>query len=423
VGTNTLRRARNAASFLERAREALGFPVDVISGREEARLIYQGVTRDLGPREGRLLVIDIGGGSTECALGRADVPERLESLYMGCVGMTIAHFPGGRIRRDGLRAAELAARVELEGLAGELRPLGWGTCAGASGTIRAAAAVAERNGWSAGGLTLPALKKLRKALLAAGDVEKLRLEGLSSERAAVFPGGLAILWAVFRAFGIDRMEASAGSLREGVLHDLLGRLGTDDERARTIARLGEQYRVDAAHAARVEATALRLLGQVAASWRLDSREDRNYLTWAARVHEIGLMVAHGGHHKHGGYLLTHSELPGFSFQEQQLLALLVRAHRRKVPLTLLAELPADRREPALRLAVLLRLAVVLHRGRGDTPGPDVALAAEGRSLRLLFPRGWLRERPLTRADLAQEAAWLRPAGFELTWGREGDRAS
>jgi exopolyphosphatase/guanosine-5'-triphosphate,3'-diphosphate pyrophosphatase len=416
VATNTLRRARRAEGFLERAREALGCPVEVISGREEARLIYQGVAHDLGPGEGRRLVVDVGGGSTECVLGQGYVPERLESLYMGCVGMTLEHFPGGRIRRESLRAAELAARVELESLAGELEPIGWQTCAGASGTVRAVAAVARRNGWSAEGITPGALRKLRKALLAAGDVQRLKLPGLSRERAAVLPGGVAILWAVFHAFGITEMVPSAGSLREGVLHDLLGRLGTDDERVRTIARLAELYRVDGAQAARVEKTALGFLAQVAGSWGLQGREPRNYLAWAAAVHEIGLMVAHGGHHKHGAYLLTHADLPGFSFPEQELLALLVRCHRRKIPSALFDGLPAERRATALRLAVLLRLAVVLHRGRESGPGIEVGLTAEERTVKLTFPRGWLRARPLTRADLEQEAAWLRGAGVELSWG-------
>ncbi len=225
VGTNTLRRARGARGFLERARTALGHPVEVISGQEEARLVYQGVSRDLGPGDERRLVVDIGGGSTECILGRGGVAERAESLYIGCVGITLSHFPDGRLRRDFLRRAVLAARVELEALQGELRGAGWDACAGSSGTVRAIAAVVRRNGWASDGITLTSLRRLRKAMLAAGDVQSLRLSGLSRERAAVLPGGLAILWAVFRAFGVERMVASRGSLREGVLYDLLGRIG------------------------------------------------------------------------------------------------------------------------------------------------------------------------------------------------------
>ena len=415
VGTNTLRKARGARGFLERARAALGHPVEVISGQEEARLVYQGVAQDLGPGEDRRLVVDIGGGSTECILGRGTSAERAESLYVGCVDMTLAHFRDGKLKRDALRKAVLATRVELEALQGELREIGWDVCAGSSGTVRAIAAVVRRNGWSNDGITLPALRRLRKAMLAAGDVQSLRLPGLSRERAAVLPGGLAILWAVFRAFGVDRMVASRGSLREGVLYDLLGRLRRTDVRPRTIARLQEQYRVDRGQAERVETTAIALLEQVEGEWGLGGPEARDYLSWAARVHEVGLAIAHGGHHKHGAYLVGHSELAGFSLQEQQLLALLVRAHRRKWPRTLFEDAPPERRPLAGALAVLLRLAVLLHRGRSSQPRPKISVAAGERALQLRFPRGWLRAHPLTRADLEQEASWLRAAGWDLQW--------
>jgi len=416
VGTNTLRRARGARSFLERARVALGHPVEVISGQEEARLVYQGVAQDLGPGEDKRLVVDIGGGSTECILGRGAHAERAESLYVGCVGMTLAHFPDGRVRRDLLRRAVLATRVELEALQGELRGAGWDTCAGSSGTVRAIAAVVRRNGWSQDGITLPSLRKLRKAMLAAGDVGSLRLPGLSRERTTVLPGGLAILWAVFRAFGVERMVASRGSLREGVLVDLLGRLSKKDVRPRTVARLQEQYRVDRAQAERVEGTALALLAQMAGPWGLDDDgEAASFLAWGARVHEIGLAVAHGGYHKHGAYLVANSELAGFSLQEQQLLALLVRCQRRKWPRAEVDELPTERQSVAVPLSVLLRLATLLHRPRGGRPLPVVKAVAGERSLRLRFPRGWLRAHPLTRADLEQEAQWLAAAGWKLEW--------
>ena len=415
VGTNTLRKARGIGGFLQRARGALGHPVEVISGQEEARLVYQGVAHDLGPGEERRLVVDIGGGSTECILGRGLAAERAESLYVGCVGLTLAHFPEGRIRRDYLRQAVLAARIELEALQGELRSTGWETCAGSSGTVRAIAAIVRRNEWSNDGITLPALRRLRKAMLDAGDIRSLRLPGLSRERAAVLPGGLAILWAVFRAFGIDRMAASRSSMREGVLYDLVGRLGKGDVRPRTVARLQEQHRADRAQAERVEATALALLDQTFGPWALPERTARDFLGWAARLHEIGLAVAHGGHHKHGAYLVANSELAGFSLQEQSLLSLLVRAHRRKWPRALFDDAPQERRELAAALAVLLRLAVLLHRGRSTQPRPKLAATAGERSLRLRFPRGWLRAHPLTRADLEQEAGWLGAAGWELKW--------
>jgi exopolyphosphatase/guanosine-5'-triphosphate,3'-diphosphate pyrophosphatase len=415
VGTNTLRRARDVGGFLERARRALGHPVEVISGREEARLIYQGVALDLGPAEERRLVVDIGGGSTECILGRGASPERLESLYMGCVGMTLAHFGDGRIDRERLRRAELQARVELESIAGELAEADWQTCAGASGTIRAVEAIARRNGWSSDGIDLDSLKRLRRELLAAGEVRALRIPGLTRERAAVMPGGLAILLAIFRAFGVRNMIASRGSLREGLLQDLAGRLGSGDVRPRTVARLQEQYRVDREQAGRVERTALALLSQVQEAWELPPRLAHEYLAWAARVHEIGRLVAHGGYHKHGAYLLANSELPGFSLQEQNLLAALVRAHRRKVPAGLFDDVAAEQREPAARLMLILRLAVLLERSRRNDAQPPVRLRAEDGHLEIRFPRGWLRTHPLTRADLEQERAWLEAAGWELSW--------
>jgi exopolyphosphatase / guanosine-5'-triphosphate,3'-diphosphate pyrophosphatase len=374
------------------------------------------VSRDVGPTGGSLLVVDIGGGSTECVLGTGDQSERAESLYMGCVGMTQAFFPTGSIRRDQLYRAELAAGVELEAIAGELREAGWAQCAGASGTVRAVAAVARRNGWCRDGITLRAIERVRKAVLDSGDVRALKLPGLSRERAAVFPGGVAILWAVFAAFGLERMAVSDGSLREGVLYDLFGRLGPGDVRPRTLARLQEQYRVDLPQAARVERSALALLAEVTREgWEVGGAQAASWLAWAARVHEIGLAVAHGGYHKHGAYLLTNSELAGFSLQEQRRLALMVRGHRRKLPAGLFDELPAEERAGALRLTLLLRLAVLLNRSRSDRELPAIAVEGGERDLRLRFPRGWLDERPLAVADLEQEAAWLASAGWELRW--------
>jgi exopolyphosphatase/guanosine-5'-triphosphate,3'-diphosphate pyrophosphatase len=415
VGTNTLRRARGVGSFLERARTALGHPVEVISGQEEARLIYQGVSRELGGGPGRTLVVDIGGGSTECILGSGFEPLRAESLYMGCVGMTRAFFPAGRIAREGLERCELSAAIELEAFAGVVRESGWERCVGASGTVRAVAGIVRRNRWSRDGVSRRGLERVRQALLEAGEVASLRLPGLSRERAAVFAGGVAILWAVFESFGVERMATSDGSLREGVLYDLIGRRGAGDVRPRTLARLQEQYRVDVAQADRVEGTALALLRQAAPEWELRGAEPATWLAWAARVHELGMAVAHGGYHKHGAYLLRHSELAGFSLQEQRVLALVVRGHRRKLAPELFDELPPAHRVAGLRLCLLLRLAVLLHRSRSARERPAVTLTVGERSIRLRFPSGWLADHGLTVGDLSQEAGWLASAGWELSW--------
>jgi len=414
VGTNTLRRARNADDFLARAELALGHPIEVVAGREEARLIYLGVAHNVAQDHAQRLVVDIGGGSTELAIGRHLTPVETESLYMGCVEMSRRFFADGRIRRSRLRAAALAARQELEAVEARFRGLGWDAAVGASGTILAVGGILHGMRWAPEGVTLEGLRRLQQALVEAGHVERLALPGLKPERAPVFPGGVAILSGVFEALGIERMSCCDAALREGLLYDLLGRMSERDVREDTIADLCRRYRIDAAHAARVERTALELLRQVAAAWGLEDARLRRALAWGAQLHELGLAIAHAQYHKHGAYVLQHADLPGFSRSEQALLAALVRAHRRKFPAAAFAELPPARREPARRLAVLLRLAAVLHRSR-SADNPAVQARAEGRRLRLTFPAGWLDAHPLSAADLDQEAEYLRPAGIELQY--------
>lgn len=413
VGTNTLRQAKNADRLIARAERALGHPIEVISGQEEARLIFLGVSHSAAGGGERRLVVDIGGGSTEVILGEAFEPLHAESLYMGCVGFTERYFPAGRIDEAGLRAAAVAARLELRAIEKRYRDLGWEACLGASGTVESIGAILRENAWSDRDITGPGLDRLRQALVAAGHVDRLELPGLGRERARVLPGGLAILVAIFEGLRVERMAVASGALREGVLYELLGRIRHEDVRDRTIQRLREQYHVDAAQAARVEATALALLAQVEKRWALDPERARTVLSWAARLHEIGLAVAHGGYHKHGAYLLAHSHMPGFSFQDQQILSLLVRSHRRKPPLDLFATLPAERRHRAQRLAVLFRLACLLNRSRSRRPLPAIGLRVKENSLRLLFPAPWLADHPLSRADLEHEAGYLAAFGFKL----------
>lgn len=417
VGTNTLRQARNAGEFLAECRRILGHPIDVISGREEARLIYLGVSHSLADDGGRRLVIDIGGGSTEFIIGERFEALHMESLFMGCVGMSRAYFPGGAINRGNLQRAELAALLELQNIQAQYRRIGWQTAIGSSGTLLSIADVIRAAGWADQGITLEALHKLRKALLTAGSIKRLAsLDGLRPERAPIFPGGVAILLAACEALGIEHMAASSGALREGLLYDLLGRIRHEDVRERAIGAITSRYQIDAEQAARVEHTALACLAQTAKAWRLEDERHRNALSWAARLHEIGLTIAHSQYHKHGAYLLANADLPGFTREEQRLLAALVRGHRRKFPETVFRELPDYQVEPARRLCVLLRLAVLLRRSRSGTPLPQFTLSATGKGLQLQFPTGWLARHPLTRADLAQEAEYLQAAKFKLHYG-------
>ncbi len=413
VGTNTLRRARNAGRFLAAARKSLGHPIEIISGQEEARLIYQGVAHHLPAEVGERLVLDIGGGSTEIILGHGFEPKLAESLHVGCVSASNAHFPGGRITRKRWNRAETAARLEFEPVAAQFRKRGWQAAYGSSGTIRAVAAVArEMNGADTEALTPQSLRRLRDRLLEAGHVDALELPGLSRERAPVFPGGVAILMAAFEALGIEQLRIADGALREGLVYDLLGRIQHADVRSRTIAALTARYRVDTGQAERVAHTARALFDQVASDWQL-AEEQGQWLDWAARLHELGLAIAHTKYHRHGAYLVEHSDLAGFTWEEQRLLAALIRVHRRRFAAEVFATLPKKEARVARRFAVLLRLAVLLHRGRHERALPAIGVKAQKKRLRLRFPAGWIERNPLTCADLNQEADYLKSVGFSL----------
>jgi exopolyphosphatase/guanosine-5'-triphosphate,3'-diphosphate pyrophosphatase len=410
VGTNTLRLARNAEDFLSNAQQALGQPIEIISGIEEARLIYSGVAHSLASSDERRLVVDIGGGSTELVIGERFSPLDLESLYVGCVTMMKRHFEDGKITPKRFRRAEVTALQELERVQERFRRLDWHVAIGASGTVRAVARVVGECGFSQGGITRESLKKLRAAVLDAGAVDKLSMAGLTRSRTAVFPGGVAILSAIFESLGIDEMAVSNSALREGLLNDLLGRFLHRDVRAATVDALMERYHVDKEQARRVESTLGRLVPQVTDAWSLPIQRSLELCSWAARLHEIGLDIAHSHYHKHGGYVLENSDMPGFSTQEQRLLAALVRVHRRKFPSGLFKNVPATARLVE-HLAVLLRLAVLLHRSRTDVG--EVTVVGNRRSLEVRFAPGWLEAHPLTQADLQEEAEFLRMGGFEL----------
>ena len=413
VGTNTLRQARNGPAFLARARKALGRPIEIIAGREEARLIYLGVAHSIYGAGDRRLVVDIGGGSTEVIIGRGFEPRLMESLYMGCVNMSERYFDAGEITAKRMRRAMLFAHQELESIETTYKKAGWDTVIGASGTILAINAAIRAQGLGDNGITDAGLRDLRESVVDAGRVEKLLLEGVSERRMPVFVGGIAILSAVFEALEIKQMLISDGALREGLLYELIGRAQEKDTRDQAIAELALRYSVDGDQAKRVAATAARLFKQVQASWQLDARTDRKLLEWAAEMHEIGLAVAHAQYHHHGGYLLTHSDMAGFSRQEQRHLAVLVRLHRRKFDPLELTGMPDDERERLLRLCVLLRLAVMLNRSRSSTTPPPIGANAEKNRIALSFPSRFLSEHPLTLADLESEQEMLRAAGMEL----------
>ncbi|MDA8481565.1 exopolyphosphatase [Pseudomonas resinovorans] len=412
VGTNALREAHNRAEFIRRAEEVLGHPVEVISGREEARLIYLGVSHTLPDTPGRRLVADIGGGSTEFIIGQRFESQLRESLQMGCVSYTQRYFRDGKVTPARYAQAYTAARLELMGIEYSLRRLGWQEAVGASGTIRAVGLAIQAAGLGNGEINPEGLAWLKRKLFKLGDVEKIDLDGIKPDRRPIFPAGLAITEAIFEALDLTRMTHSEGALREGVLYDLLGRHHHEDVRERTLSALMERCHVDLEQAARVEAKALAALEQVATSWGLDDDWHRDLLLWGARVHEIGMDIAHYHYHKHGAYLIEHSDLAGFSRQDQLMLALLVRGHRRNIPKDRFAEF-GEEGVKLLRLCVLLRFAILFHHIRGTSAMPKVKLSASNNMLKVQFPEGWLEANPLTQADFEQEAEWLKRIEFEL----------
>ena len=413
VGTNTLRSARNGDAFRRRAEAALGHRIEVIAGREEARLIYLGVAHGLAGSPDRRLVVDIGGGSTELIVGEGFEPVHRESLFMGCINMSMQHFSNAKLSASAMARAELAARHELEPVQGVFRAVGRETVIGCSGTIKAVAAVCRGEGWCEDGISASALATLKRAIIDAGRIEKLSLKNLRDDRRPVLAGGVAVLSAVFEALEIERMDVSQMALREGLLYDLLGRIRHDDVRGSTVSALASLYRVDAEQAERVARTARDFFDQVAEDWQLNAHMHADMLVWAARLHEVGLSVSHSQYHKHGSYLIGHSDLAGFSRQEQAMLASLVRGHRRKFPLTVFESLPERDVVVAERLCTLLRLAVSVNRARASTPLPPIELKANGLEVRLRFPPGWLQAHPLTTEDLSEEAGYLREVGFSF----------
>ncbi len=410
VGTNTLRAAKNRDLFLARAEKCLGVPINVISGVEEARLIYQGVARDFTPGDKTRLVVDIGGGSTEFVLGRGR-PLQLESLYMGCVSFSRRFFSDGRLTRSAYDRAVLAARGELQGIASRFNAAHWDEAVGSSGTVRVIERVLDAMGLTRHHVITPdGLDGLAEAVVAARRIDTLQLPGLDDERRPVFAGGLAVLHGAFQELGIDAMHVSMYAIREGIIYDLAGQGHRRDTRVETIEHMVEQYHVDRAQSRRVGRLALALLAQVEKQLDTEPEQARRLLRWAVDLHEIGFSIAHSGYHKHGAYLLANSDMPGFSRQEQGVLSFLVLNHRRK-----LKPQPSGYGATAdWKLIAILRLACLLQRRRDAASVPrGLALRISGNRLRLQLPPGWLDRHPLTREDLQQVRALLAGVGLDL----------
>ncbi len=416
VGTNTLRQLKPEVRFVESAEAVLQHPIEVIAGREEARLVYLGVAHGLAIGDEKRLVVDIGGGSTELIIGQGFSATLRESLHMGCVSISRRYFANDKISAKQMDRAELACALEIRPVRELFRQSGWTTATGSSGTIKAIAAVIAAEGWSDDGITADGLAKLRETMIDCGKVSALELKGLSEERRSVFAGGVAVLRAVFQSLTIDKMRASDEALREGLIYEMVGRVHHEDVRERTVATLCRRFDTDPEHAGRVRSTALELYEQLRETWALNHDNNPKMLGWAAELHEIGLAVSHSQYQKHGAYLLRNADLSGFTRQEQDALAALVLGHRRKFPVDVFMALPRPARDCGRRLTILLRLAVLMHRGRSASAEPEPQVVADGETLQLRFPPNWLDDHPLTRLEFEDEAERLAAAGITLEVG-------
>lgn len=416
AGTSALRRASDSGDFLLQAEKALGHPIEVISGIEEARLIYAGVSHSMPPYNGTRIVLDIGGGSTELILGEADTPRALESLHMGCVGMTEEYFPDGKISRTHFDRARLAARLKLRPVKAFFRNVSGVEAVGTSGTIISTEDVARELGViESNDITPDSVERLIDRVVEFSHISELVLPGLAERRAQVWPGGLAILVELLEVLRIERLKVSDGALREGLLYDHLGRMQHEDARERSVQALAHRYNVDQVQAGRVAQTAVQLLRQAASDWELESALAANAIDWAARLHEIGLDISHNGFERHGAYIAENADLPGFPRSEQKLLAWLIASQRSGFEKERLRNLPSAWRERALKLSILLRLAVLLNRSRGPLDLSGVDASADQKMLRLAFPVSWLEDNPLTVADLDREQRFLDTIGYELNY--------
>lgn len=415
AGTNTLRVASNAEEFVEAAEEILQHPIEIIAGREEARLIYLGVAHGLATGEGKRLVVDIGGGSTECIIGKGMQPLRRESLYTGCVSASKKYFSEGRITKTLMQAAQIDASLTLLPQTTRFKAGNWDQAIGCAGTIRAIRNILHEEGLCNNGIERDALYQLKKKVIKTGHVDKLDLAGLSESRRPVLAGGLSVLLGVFDTLDIEHMQVSDQSMREGLLYDLVGRINHQDVRDATIEAIIKRWGVDIEQSNRVTRTVEHLCHQACPQWAIDDEQFAFLLQWAAELHEIGLQVSHAQYHKHGGYILKNADMQGFSRQEQALLALLVQNHRGKFRIDEFDQLMKPFIKTGKRLCILLRLSVLIHRGRTDAQSPELSIRINKKSIHLHFPENWLSSHSLTLADLNKEVTYLKKAGYRLSF--------
>ncbi len=413
VGTNTFRRAKNSKKFTQRAEEALGHPIQIISGFEEARLVYQGSIHSIAGPDGKWLVVDIGGGSTEVIIGEKGEPIIMESVQMGCVALSEKYFKNGNLDKKKFKKALVDAKLQLQPIVSEIKNLGWEYVVGTAGTIRTIAQLMRELELSDKGITYKGINAIIEKLQQAETIDNISFNSLAKERQPVFAGGIVVLKAIFEELKIKKMVASEGGLREGLLFDLAGRIHHQDTRDRTVYSLMRRYHVNFEHSGRIKTTALSLLDKLSAVKKLDKDLAYQFLIWAADLHEIGLDISHSRYHHHGAYLLQNGDLPGFSWSEQHLLACLVGCHRRKINNALIEQLPNRWQTQAIYMIVILRLAVLINRDRVTKKIPPIKMKEHDGDLTIHFDQSWIEKHPLTEAELEQEQSYLKAMPIKI----------
>lgn len=418
VGTCALRQATNQRAFTQRAEAILGCPVEVVSGAEEARLIYLGIAHQVPPANARL-VIDIGGGSTEFAFGTGLEAEIKESINVGCVDLSDHHFTDAHVQSSDYRAAKQAALHRLsQGLANSevlqvVKDDPELTTFGTSGTIESVAMVLQANGWADDGITRTGLAQLEQAIVADRWLID-GMPGLAPDRVDIFPAGVAVLSACFEILGLTHTQFVDVSLMQGIICEGLSQTVASDGREQSVAALCQRFAVDVEQAQRVAQCADQLYVQAAQWWDGDVDDEyRRLLGWAARLHELGMRIDARHYHRHGAYIVKHADLPGFSRLQHSELALLVRGHRRSYPGLAFQAFSAELADKLTKLVALLRISVILQRSHDDRDAPTVALAVDQGAMRLVFQADWLARHPLSQRELQVEVQQLATAGLHL----------
>ncbi len=413
VGTQALRQAKNRTQFTQAAERILGVPVDVIYGREEARLVYLGVAHTVADDARSRLVIDIGGGSTEFIIGERFEPKQLESLQMGCVSYTDRFFSHGRLSKARFKRAYDQACIEVSHIKRLFPPHRWEEAVGSSGTLQAIEAILADLGLSEAGIQRSSLLKLKRHLLQFDTMEAIQLPSLVDKRRGVIAAGIAIALAIMDVLEIADMRTSAGALREGVIYDLVGRLNHEDVRERSVNAMLNRYSADPIAATFVSQQANFLARACQQVWNLRN-EDIDMLRWAALCHDLGATISQKSYRHHSAYFILHADMPGFSQHEQSFMASLVANHRGKLERSLTHQWSGTERTTLKRLLVLLRLAILLKYVDGDETRPTFSAIPSDDSLLLIAAEGWWANHPLTRWEIAQQKPTFKRLGISVS---------